>query len=655
MEQLITNPLFQALFNSPVPRIIVLADAPFFTILTSNDAHKTVTNLVGRDISGKSIWEIFDPNESGGNGGVLLNEALTQAQVTGKTVLMPPFRYDMGAPEGVGMVEKWWQLEIMPVGGDAVAPKYLLVTTNDITDRTIQENKKEHIQRKLEDLVAERTEGLVASEAKYRGLIEQSPIAITLLLGRDLVIDAANPQMLKLWSKYYRQGTEGVSLDHLTGKKLTDVFPDLDSQRIALLNTVFETGTKRQYEVAYPLNAPQGEKENFARIFLNPVFNEAAKVSAIIVSAIDVTEEVIALKELERAYEQVRLSKLAAQLGTFDMDLKAGTMEWDLRCRELFGISHDAAVTYEKDFLIGLHPDDRERVQAVINALFNREKSNGDYDVEYRTIGVQDNRVRWVRAKGKVYFDSENKPVRFIGSVLDITDQKHEEQLRNDFIAMASHELKTPLTSLLACLQILERDAAKSGNEDELLRQAERQVVKMVTMVNGFLNLSRLESGKLNLNITAVQMSSLIEEVVSEATLIHPGVRIYIEDGNDITALIDKEKIEHVLLNLLTNAIKYSNPGKPISIKCSVQGGMVTVSITDEGIGINKRDLDRLFDRYYRVENPDAKYVSGFGIGLYLSREIVQLHHGKLEVESEPGKGSTFSFHLPVSAPSVNP
>ncbi|MGQ7856647.1 ATP-binding protein [Pedobacter sp. WC2501] len=429
---------------------------------------------------------------------------------------------------------------------------------------------------------------------------------------------------------------------------MTDAFPDLYTQRLALLNTVFKTGIKKQYEVAYPLNAPEGQKENYARIFLNPVFNEKAEVSAIIVSAIDVSEQVIALKELERAYDQVSLSKLAAQLGTFDMDLKTGTMEWDQRCRELFGISHDSEVTYDKDFLTGLHPDDRERIQAVITSLFNKEESNGNYDVEYRTVGVQDNKVRWVRAKGKVYFDGDDRPVRFIGSVLDITDKKHEEQLRNDFIAMASHELKTPLTSLLACLQILERKAGKSEQDDSLLKQAGKQVVKMTRMINDFLNLSRLESGKLNLNLTEVAMSSLIKDVVFDVNQIHPGVRILVSDYDDISLLMDREKIEHVLLNLVNNAIKYSDPGMPIHINCSADSSTVTVSIRDEGIGINPKDQDKLFDRYYRVESPDARYVSGFGIGLYLSREIVYLHKGTIWVESEIGSGSTFYFTLPL-------
>ncbi|MFD2147636.1 PAS domain S-box protein [Mucilaginibacter antarcticus] len=133
------------------------------------------------------------------------------------------------------------------------------------------------------------------------------------------------------------------------------------------------------------------------------------------------------IEELETAYEQVRLSKQAAQLGTFDLDLLRGTMEWDERCRSLFGINHQSVVTYENDFVPGLHPDDRDRVLKVIANAMVKAISNGDYDIEYRTVGVADEQIRWVRAKGKVYFNEEESPVRFIGSVLDVTEQKLNE------------------------------------------------------------------------------------------------------------------------------------------------------------------------------------------------------------------------------------
>lgn len=137
----------------------------------------------------------------------------------------------------------------------------------------------------------------------------------------------------------------------------------------------------------------------------------------------EITERAAQQHELEKAFEQLRLSKEAAQLGTFDLDLVAGTMEWDERCRILFGISHKGKVTYEKDFVTGLHPKDRERILHAIDKSFMKSASNGVYDVEYRTVGFEDGIIRWVKAKGKVFFDNNDKPIRFIGSVLDITEQ----------------------------------------------------------------------------------------------------------------------------------------------------------------------------------------------------------------------------------------
>jgi signal transduction histidine kinase len=146
------------------------------------------------------------------------------------------------------------------------------------------------------------------------------------------------------------------------------------------------------------------------------------------------------------------------------------------------------------------------------------DPSDGDYDVEYRTIGAEDGRLRWVRAKGKVYFEEGGQPIRFIGSVLDITDQKINEQRKNDFIAMVSHELKTPLTSLKAYIQLLMRSAPETGEsvERDILTRANVQAQKMVTLINGFLNLSRFELGKLELQSPAFALDELIRQVIAD-------------------------------------------------------------------------------------------------------------------------------------------
>ncbi len=134
----------------------------------------------------------------------------------------------------------------------------------------------------------------------------------------------------------------------------------------------------------------------------------------------------------------------------------------------------------------------------AIDHTLNRAVSNGDYDVEYRTIGVEDEKIRWLRAKGKAYFDGNNKAVRLVGAVLDITEQKSDELRKNDFIGMVSHELKTPLTSINAYVQLLMKKAMKLEDDfmGNALDKVNQQVKRMTSMINGFLNISRLEARK---------------------------------------------------------------------------------------------------------------------------------------------------------------
>lgn len=360
--------------------------------------------------------------------------------------------------------------------------------------------------------------------------------------------------------------------------------------------------------------------------------------------------KISAAQELERLYEQVRLSKEAALLGTFDMDLLNGTMEWDERCRVLFGISHKDEVSYEKDFLPGLHPEDRERISRIIDNLFIKKISNGDYDVEYRTVGAEDKKIRWVRAKGKVFFNDDDVAIRFIGSVLEITDQKENELRKNDFIGMVSHELKTPLTSLSAIIQVAHKKLENSDDSflSTAMQKAVTQVKKMAGMVNGFLNISRLESGKIQLDMRLFDICGLIEEIIAETHLTSDSITIQQMACTPVQVMADREKTGSVIANLLSNAIKYSHKGEPIIVGSEVNGDEVIISVKDNGMGIAPEDLPNLFDRFYRVENPNTRHIAGFGIGLYLSAEIIKQHNGRIWVESKKGAGSTFYFSLPL-------
>jgi PAS domain S-box-containing protein len=232
----------------------------------------------------------------------------------------------------------------------------------------------------------------------------------------------------------------------------------------------------------------------------------------------------------------------------------------------------------------------------------------------------------------------------------DISEKKLEEQRKNDFIAMVSHELKTPLTSIRSYIQVL---LAKAKTEDDsfklrALTRADAQSKKMTTMINDFLNLTRLEEGKIHITKEAFDLHPLIEEVAGDAQFLNTSHNIKFEGCDGVTVYADKDKIGQVMINLLSNAVKYSPNNGLITIDCQVNDGHVKVSVKDQGIGISKDDQKKLFDRFYRVENVKVKTVSGFGIGLYLVSEILRYHDSKMEVESEEGKGSTFSFLLPT-------
>lgn len=234
--------------------------------------------------------------------------------------------------------------------------------------------------------------------------------------------------------------------------------------------------------------------------------------------------------------------------------------------------------------------------------------------------------------------------------MLNITEQKEDEQRKNDFIGMVSHELKTPLTSLTGVLQLADRRL--KSNDDTFLAgamdKANIQVKRMSSMINSFLNVSRLESAKLLIDKHQFDLQELIEEIVNDTKLTVSSHTIEFINLNSIMVNADRDKINSVITNLISNAIKYSPEGKLVKVESSVTGNSVHVSIKDEGIGLSLQDKDKVFDRYFRVENKHTQLISGFGIGLYLSAEIVHHHNGKIWVESESGKGSTFYFSLPI-------
>jgi signal transduction histidine kinase len=353
-------------------------------------------------------------------------------------------------------------------------------------------------------------------------------------------------------------------------------------------------------------------------------------------------------EELKVSQDELNLAIDAANLATWDLNPLTGRFKGNDLLKSWFGIPHDQDIKPEVATEV-VASFDRERVVTAIQRAMDYT-TGGQYDLYYTIINPINPEPRILRAKGKMYFDEFNKPIRFSGVLQDVTEIKQDEQRKNDFIAMVSHELKTPLTSIHAYLQILNRKAKKGDDEltTNIIEKSINQIGKMTTLIHGFLNVSRLESGKIEINLERFDLSLLIAEVKEEFLALTKSHKLNFLPIDCKFVYADRDKIGQVINNLISNAIKYSPQGSTITIDCVTKNEKVNLSVKDMGLGISKADLPKLFERYYRVNTLQSTNISGFGIGLYLCCEIIKRHDGQLWVKSEIGKGSTFIFSLAI-------
>ncbi|WP_342332417.1 ATP-binding protein [Pedobacter sp. FW305-3-2-15-E-R2A2] len=559
------------------------------------------------------IWPVIKP---------LIDQVLSGGAATwSEDQLIPIYRNNR-------LEDVYWTFSYSKVDDGPGRPGGVLVICSETTEKV-------NTLQKMEKTVTE----LAESESRLRYMLADAPVAIALFSGKELLIEAANKKILEVWGK-----TEEV-----IGKPLHIAIPELKDQPfLQIMNTVFTTG-KPFYgnEVKAFLEQNHKLEEIYSNFVYQPLKNADGETNGIVLVANIITEQVIARKKVEQAEEMLRLSIEAANVGTWYMDVNTRNFIPSSRMKELYGYYPHEEVSY--DAVINQIPEEyRNKVRLAVEQAI---ASGESYSIEHPVIGYHDQTLRWVRALGKLYPRTAGHVAHFSGLTLDITEQKQDEMRKNDFIGMVSHELKTPLTSLNGYLQLLIAKTKKMEDAftSTSLEKAHVQVKKMSTMINGFLNISRLESGKIHLDMEVFDLDQLIREIMEETkpTLQHHTLTL--SPCLPVSIYADREKIGSVISNLLSNAIKYSPKGKKIEVHCQPHEGIVEVSVKDEGMGIKPQAIEKLFERFYRVETKHTQNISGFGIGLYLCAEILLHHGGKIWVESEIGVGSTFYFSLPLA------
>lgn len=232
----------------------------------------------------------------------------------------------------------------------------------------------------------------------------------------------------------------------------------------------------------------------------------------------------------------------------------------------------------------------------------------------------------------------------------DITERKQAEQRKDELISMISHELKTPVTGIKGFTQVLYSRFKKRDDEETLhfLSRMDAQINKLTRLINDLLDISKMNVGKLRFAEEVFDLDGLIQETVENLQAVTPTYTLRIERRARAQVFGDRDRIGQVLLNLLTNALKYSPEAEVVRIHAFCEGDHAVVSVQDFGIGIAEAHHQKIFERFYQVTDPVEKTYPGLGIGLYLSNEIISRHSGRMWVESQRGKGATFSFSLPL-------
>jgi two-component system CheB/CheR fusion protein len=395
------------------------------------------------------------------------------------------------------------------------------------------------------------------------------------------------------------------------------------------------------------LNASQLDKVNGAQLILLDIKDITEKRQI---------EDGLAEIELlfQESKDRLQLAVDAAGLGTWDYNTLTGELIADSRFKEMFGLLPLDEIDYP-GFIAIIHEEDRRHLDDILQRAL-KGVNNGEYEEIFRTKETHDEIFKWIKFKGKAYFNGEGLAYRLVGTSVDITVQKILDQAtkellkkKDDFMSIASHELKTPITVLKASLQLLNRmKDAPSDKLPMLVVQANKSMDKVTTLIENLLNTNKLNEGQLHLNKTSFVIAEMIADCCQHIRI--AGEYSIITDGDkNLRVYADLNRIDQVVINFINNAIKYAPNCKQIHVKIEkVDHFFAKVSVSDTGRGISPDKIPYLFERYYRADSSGFQY-SGLGLGLYISAEIIKKHEGKIGVDSEIGKGSTFWFTLPLA------
>jgi PAS domain S-box-containing protein len=410
------------------------------------------------------------------------------------------------------------------------------------------------------------------------------------------------------------------------------------------------------FELTFPLLSKEGDWHWFLTRAV-PIFSSGGKLVRWFGTNTDVTEQREALelnKQLlkEMEYERNRFEAIVKQMPGSVVIGEAPSGKLIFANEKLLEVWGHPLIESQniEEYIewIGFHPDGRryEGHEWPLARAIQKGETVTNEDID---IIRGDDKPATLRLSAAPIKDSTGNVIAGVVISQDVTEFKAAIKSRDEFLSIASHELKTPLTTLTASIQMLMRVSQKDPASpllSQLIETSAKSTGKLAGLVQELLNLSNIESGQLKLKKTRFRLMELVNECRIHVTL--SGTHeIFVIGDPEIEVEADRSRVDQVILNFLNNAVKYSPQANEVRLAVEREGNKAKISVIDKGIGIEEEKIPYVFDRYYRVDSSGVQFA-GLGLGLYICAEIVKIHGGEIGVVSEPGKGSTFWFTLPL-------
>lgn len=360
----------------------------------------------------------------------------------------------------------------------------------------------------------------------------------------------------------------------------------------------------------------------------------------------DLTKEKQAEERISISEERYRVALQSSEMAAWDWNIPDKQVIWNEQYFHMLGLPAGKKGEDAEHIIRFAHPDDKEKIS---KALVTAVKTGGGVHEEFRIVRADNGAQRWVSLYGRAVARKEGHATRLMGVMYDITQRKQLEQQKEEFIGIASHELKTPVTSIKAYGELLQEVAETSSDTEivDLIRKLNVQVDRLNVLITDLLDTTKISEGHLQLHPERFDLNLLISEWVQQLGLLSQKHPLLFQPAGQVMVMADKERIGQVLNNLLSNAVKYAPGGGEVLVSCELLEREVKVSVADRGIGVPEGMEEKVFERFFRVPQAHVSLFPGMGLGLYITAGIIRRHGGTIGVKGREGGGSVFYFTLP--------